>query len=155
MRPINTLISTAVSTAVVAAGLLLGTNALAKKTISLKLHNQTADTKMTCRVHRVVTNTSGNDVDTLLKTFSVKPKNQRPSSAADRPQSFSFAVKYIARRIDRSVVYPRLKLTCELEGHNSENHTPLWDDTVKSFRRHRFYGGCRSYAYCNVRVERK
>ncbi|MBL4684526.1 MAG: hypothetical protein JKY37_08055 [Nannocystaceae bacterium] len=151
MRPINTLISTAI----VAAGLLVGSNALAKKTITLKLHNQTADTRMTCRVHRVVTNTSGDDVDTLLRTFSVKPKNQRSSSVANRPQKFSLAMRYIARRIDRSVVYPRLKLTCELEGHNSENHTPLWDDSVKSFRRHRFYGGCRSYAYCSVRVERK
>ncbi len=136
-------------------GLLLGTSAAAKKTISLKLHNQTSSTKMTCQVHKVVTNSSGTDVKTLLKTFNVKPKNQRSASVENRPQSFSMAVRYIIKRLDGSVVYPRLQLTCELAGENSNNHSPEWDHADKSFSTHRFYGGCRSGAYCSTRVERR
>ncbi|MEM6997181.1 MAG: hypothetical protein AAF721_42140 [Myxococcota bacterium] len=140
---------------IVAAGLGLGTTAHAGKRLSLRLHNDTTSTAMTCRVHKVVTNTSGTDVETLLRTFSVKPRNQRASSVAHRPQNFSMSVNYIIKRLDGSVVYPRLKLTCELSEANTRISSPIWDPADKSLSRYRFVGNCRSGAYCSARVARK
>jgi len=142
-------------TAIIAAGFGAGSTAMAKQTISLALHNDTPDSRMTCQVHKVVTNTAGRDVETLLKTYNVKPKNQRSQSVRNKPQNFSLAVKYIIKRLDGSVVYPRLKLTCELAGANSRNHSPEWNNVAKPFRQHRFFGSCRSGAYCTARVDRR
>ncbi len=141
--------------ALVACGMLASTAAIARTSVSVYLHNASNSDPMTCQVHRVVTNSDGEDVETLLHTLSVKPKDERAESVRNRPQQFMLPIKHIARRIDRTLVYPRLKLTCELSGHNSENHSPLWDNRTQSFSGHRFYGQCSPGRYCTARVQRK
>lgn len=140
---------------IVAGGMLLSTAAIARTSVSVYLHNTSNSDAMTCQVHRVVTNTDGEDVETLLHTLSVKPKDERSARVRNRPQQFMLPIKHIARRIDRTLVYPRLKLTCELQGHNSKNHSPLWDSRAQSFSGHRFYGQCSPGRYCTARVQRK
>lgn len=140
---------------IVAGGMLLSTAAIARTSVSVYLHNASNSDAMTCQVHRVVTNTDGVDVETLLHELSVKPKNERSARVRNRPQQFMLPIKHIARRIDRTLVYPRLKLTCELEGHNSKNHSPLWDNREQSFSGHRFYGQCSPGRFCTARVQRK
>lgn len=143
------------STAVVASGLLIGSTALAHKTVSVRLHNDTNDTPMTCKVHKVVTRSNGTSAETLLRTYNVKPKNQRPDADRNKPQNFALTVKYIIKRINGSVVYPKLKLTCKLQTGNNENSSPLWDNNDKSFSQYRLFGSCRSGAYCSTRIQRK
>lgn len=158
MRPTfvrTTFISTAIVAATLAVGLLTSSTAMAKKNVSLKLHNDSPDVPMKCSVHKVVTNINGTDVETLLRRYTVKPRNERPAADQSKPQYFSLPVNYIVKRLDGSVVYPRLKLTCELVGANSRNYSPLWANSDKSFSRYRFYGGCRTGAYCTARIDRK
>ncbi len=143
------------STAIVASGLLIGSTALAHKTVSLKLYNDTPDTPMTCKVHKVVTRANGTTAETLLRSYNVRPKNDRPSADRGKPQYFALTVRYIIKRLNGSVVYPKLKLTCKLQTGNNENSSPLWDNNDKSFSQYRFTGSCRSGAYCSTRIERK
>ena len=142
--------------AAVTGGLLASASfAHARQNVTLHLHNTSQSDEMTCRVYRVVTNSSGRDVETLLHTLDVKPKSERAERVQNRPQGFVISVKHIARRIDRSLVYPRLKLSCELDGHNSLNSSPLWDNRDKSFSSHKFYGQCSPGRYCTTRIDRR
>lgn len=131
--------------------LLCTGTAQATETIQLRLHNQTPDSGMTCRVYRVVKNTSNQDVATQIGVFRPKPKNQRPASVRDQPESFNLAVKHIARRIDRTLVHPRLRLKCKIDGTtNTENQSPLWQPPYGSKK---FIGSCRPGAYCITRIQ--
>ncbi len=142
-------------TTVTAGFLAAASFAHARQNVTLHLHNTSQSDEMTCRVYRVVTNSSGQDVETLLHTLDVKPKSERAERVQNRPQGFVISVKHIARRIDRSLVYPRLKLSCELDGHNSLNSSPLWDNRDKSFSSHKFYGQCSPGRYCTARIDRR
>ena len=64
--------------AAVTGGLLASASfAHARQNVTLHLHNTSQSDEMTCRVYRVVTNSSGRDVETLLHTLDVKPKSER------------------------------------------------------------------------------
>lgn len=133
-------------TAIVAA-VLPSSVALAHQRVSMKLINDSRDSTMTCAVSKVVTNIYDEDIETELKRYTLEPSSS--------PKNVSLTVRYIAKRIDRSVVYPKIKLTCELDQPNTRNPSPAWDLNEKSPSEHRFKAFCRDGAPCSASVESK
>lgn len=128
--------------------------AMAHTTIEAHLKNTHPDKKMKCTVHRTIKH-NGKDVTSLLKTWHVAAKKDQPSSQQNKAKVFKLRVRNYGRTITRKKVYPKLRLTCEIIGQNSKQHTPMWDNNDKSFSTYRFNGSCRSGAYCSMTIVRK
>jgi len=125
------------------AALLVSASALATKSVQVKLDNDHRSRTMKCSV------TSVHPTNGKSKTLAAY------TLGAKKSQTKTLAVKYIIKRINKSVVYPHLKLTCELVGQTSRQSSPVWNHTEKSFTTYRFNSSCRDGAYCSVRVERR
>lgn len=127
-----------------------------RKKVQIQFQNNAHSQSMNCTLTQVW-GSEATPRTKIVGSYVIRGQSSRPESQRHLPVVKEAWISPVVRRIGGVYVYPKLQMTCSLEGNSharNEATSQLWDHATRSFDDYHLWASCNHGAPCGVVVER-